>query len=176
MELLILWDAGAPAGIQASFCRELGSFLPVVPRFCENPLLVTGFRPGRNQTDATVLLDSLDLYKRRSGVRDLILLVVSEDLCREGDEYLFGLARPETGNAVVSTLRLANDHYGLPPDDEELFDRLIKEAAHEVGHLLSLPHCRSRECLMYNPLTLDDISRQKRRFCPECRDLLGKPS
>lgn len=110
--------------------------------------------------------DSLDLYKRRSGVRDLILLVVSEDLCREGDEYLFGLARPETGNAVVSTLRLANDHYGRPPDDEELFDRLVKEAAHEVGHLLFLMHCRSRECLMANPLTLDDITRQKRGFWP----------
>jgi predicted Zn-dependent protease len=45
-----------------------------------------------------------------------------------------------------------------------------------VGHLLSLPHCKSRECLMYNPLTLDDIARQKRGFCHGCRGLLEKPS
>jgi archaemetzincin len=170
MELLIFWDSGAPAGIQAAFCREMAALLPVVPRLCENPLLVTGFRPDRRQTDATVLLDSLDIYKRRSGISDLVLLVVSEDLCREGDEYLFGLARPQTGNAVVSTSRLANTHYGLPPDDEELFDRLVKEAAHEVGHLLSLPHCRCRECIMYNPLTLEDLTRQKRWLCHGCRE------
>lgn len=172
MELLIFWDAGAPSGIQASFCRQLASVLPLVPRLRENPLLLTGFLPARRQTDATALLDSLDLYKRRTGHTDLILLVVGADLCREGDEYLFGLARPETGTAVVSTCRLENDHYGLPPDDGELVERLVKESAHEVGHLLSLPHCPRGECIMHNPLTLEDIARQKRWFCPGCRSRL----
>lgn len=176
MELLIFWDAGAPTGIQASFSREIASLLPLDLRMCENPLILTGFRPGRKQTDAAVLLDSLDLYKRRSRCDTLILLVVSEDLCREGDEYLFGLARFPTGNAVVSTFRLENDHYGLPSDDEELLDRLVKEAAHEIGHLLSLSHCSNRECIMFNPLTLEDLTRQKRWFCTDCRQSLDRVS
>jgi len=173
MDLLIFWDARAPSGIQAALSRELGAILPLAPAVCESHFVVTGYIPSRRQTDASVLLDSLDLYKRRTGISHPILLVVSEDLCRSGDEYLFGLSRESTGSAVVSTARLENEYYGLPEDDGDLIDRLVKESAHEVGHLLGLPHCRNRECIMYNPLVLDDINRQKRGFCPACRAHLG---
>ncbi|HOT03240.1 MAG TPA: matrixin family metalloprotease [Methanolinea sp.] len=173
MDLLIFWDARAPSGIQAALSRELEVLLPLTPAVCESHFVVTGYIPSRRQTDASVLLDSLDLYKKRTGISHPILLVVSEDLCRSGDEYLFGLSRESTGSAVVSTARLENEYYGLPEDDEDLIDRLVKESAHEVGHLLGLRHCRNSECIMYNPLVLDDINRQKRWFCPECRVFTG---
>ena len=169
MELLIFWDESAPSGIQAALCRELGSLLPLHPRVCDSHFVVTGFIPSRRQTDATALLDSMDLYKKRGGKDGPALLVLGVDLCRKGDEYLFGLSRQSTGNAVVSTARLKNEYYGHPPDDSDLIDRLTKESAHEVGHLLGLGHCRNPECIMYNPLVLDDMSRQKRLFCPSCR-------
>ncbi|MCQ8893079.1 MAG: peptidase M54 [Methanolinea sp.] len=159
--------------MQASFCREIASLLPAKPRVCENPLVLTGFRHSRDQTDASTLLDSLELFKKRAGLSVPVLLVVSVDIFREGDEYLFGLARFQSGTAVVSTTRLENEHYGLPPDDHELLDRLVKTAVHEIGHLLSLPHCRDPACIMYNPLTLDDLTRQKRWFCPRCREQIG---
>lgn len=172
MDLLIFWDAGVPFGIQASLCRELAALLPLTPEVRESHFVVTGFIPSRRQTDATALLDSLDLYKRRSGEKEPVLLVVSEDLCRAGDEYLFGLSRHSTGNAVVSTARLENEYYGYPEDDADLIDRLAKESAHEIGHLMGLVHCRNPECIMYNPLLLEDINRQKRWFCPSCREKL----
>lgn len=173
MDLLIFWDARAPSGIQAAFSRDIEALLPLTPRICESHFVVAGYIPSRRQTDASVLLDSLDLYKKRTGIHDPILLVVSEDLCRGGDEYLFGLSREATANAVVSTARLENEHYGLPADDGDLIDRLIKASAHEVGHLLGLRHCGNRECIMYNPLLLDDINRQRRWFCPACQEHLG---
>lgn len=173
MDLLIFWDEAAPRGIQSAFSRDLESLLPITPRVCDSHVVVNGFIPSRRQTNATALLDSLDLCKKRSGKKDLILLVVSDDLCRTGDEYLFGLSRPSTGNAVVSTARLDNEFYRQPASDEDLIDRLVKESAHEVGHLLGLAHCRNRECIMYNPLLLDDISRQKRWFCPACQETLA---
>lgn len=169
MELLIFWDARAPAGIQSAFSREIERLLSLKTKICESPFVVTGYIPSRRQTNATSLLDSLDLYRKRSGVSGLVLLVVSEDLCRPGDEYLFGLSRRSTGNAVVSTARLGNEFYGYPPDDGDLIDRLSKESAHEVGHLLGLAHCADPECIMHNPLLLEDITRQKRAFCAGCR-------
>lgn len=169
MELLIFWDSRAPSGIQAAFSREIRCLLPLNTVVCDSHFVVAGYIPSRRQTDATALLDSLDLYKKRSGINNPILLVVSEDLCRPGDEYLFGLSRQSTGNAVVSTARLGNEYYGYAPDDGDLIDRLVKESAHEVGHLLGLLHCTDRECIMHNPLTLEDISRQKRVFCPTCQ-------
>lgn len=174
MDLLIFWDAGVPPGIQAPLCRELASLLPLTPKVRESHFVVTGFIPSRRQTDATALLDSLDLYKRRSRVQEPVLLVVSEDLCRAGDEYLFGLSRRSTGNAVVSTRRLSNDYYGFPDDDADLIDRLVKESAHEIGHLLGLDHCRDPECIMFNPLLLEDVNRQRRWFCPSCRSTLER--
>ncbi|OPX69137.1 MAG: Archaemetzincin [Methanoregulaceae archaeon PtaB.Bin056] len=176
MDLLIFWDDRAPAGIQAALSRELEYILPLDPKVCESHFVVTGYMPARRQTNAAVLLDSLDLYKKRSGVNGPILLVVSEDLCREGDEYLFGLSRHSTGNAVVSTARLGNEYYGYPPDDGDLIDRLVKESAHEVGHLLGLAHCPYPECIMHNPLILEDIMRQKRAFCPACQAQLQRLS
>jgi archaemetzincin len=172
MDVLIFWDEAAPAGFQRPLVRALSALLPMPVRFCESPLLLNGFIGSRRQTDASVLLDSLDLHKRRTRLKDLLLLIVSADLCRRNDEFLFGLARPDTGTAVVSSARFGNEYYGLPREDDALIDRLAKESAHETGHLLGLDHCRNRECIMYNPLTLEDLDRKRRGFCPACKKLL----
>jgi hypothetical protein len=76
MDLLIFWDEAAPSGIQSAFLRDLNPLLPIRSRVCESPVVVSGFIPSRKQTNATVLLDSLDLYKKRSGEKDLIINVV----------------------------------------------------------------------------------------------------
>ena len=174
MSLLIFWDADAPEGFQAPLTRALSGLLPCRISLCDSPVILNGYIGSRRQTDAAALLDSLDLHKRRNHVRAPVLLVVSQDLCRDGDEFLFGLARPSTATAVVSTARLENAFYDLPDDNEMLTDRLIKESAHEVGHLLGLPHCPDEECIMHNPLTLQDLNRKRQWFCDRCREVLSQ--
>lgn len=51
-------------------------------------------------------------------------------------------------------------------------DRMVKEGAHEAGHLLGLDHCPDAACIMHNPITLDDLDRKRQGFCPECRTRL----
>ena len=95
-----------------------------------------------------------------------------DDLYAPGEEYVFGLARPERGTAVVSTARLHNHFYGRVPCDDDLMDRVAKEGAHEVGHLLGLEHCAERECVMYAPRSLDELDRKRKMVCPACAALL----
>jgi archaemetzincin len=103
-----------------------------------------------------------------------VLLVVSQDLFRDGHRFVFGLARESVGVAVVSGARLGNEFYGKPAHDDDLIDRLSKEGAHEVGHLLGLTHCTVPECIMFRPNTLDELDCKKKMFCDACREQLDQ--
>ena len=133
-----------------------------------NPVRIMGFVNARKQIDAQAELDHPEVYKHQHRMSDPILLVVSQDLFNCGHCALFGLARESTGIAVVSTARLANEYYGLDACDDDLIDRIVKEGAHEVGHLMGLVHCPDRECIMFCPDTLDELNGKKKSFCDAC--------
>ena len=48
--------------------------------------------------------------------------------------------------------------------DALLCERLLKETAHEIWHLLGLPHCKSRRCVM-------SISRDVQAIDAKCNEL-----
>ena len=131
-----------------------------------------GYVTARRQVDAQALLDSIQAYKHRHGISEPVLLVVHQDLFRNGNSFVFGLARESVGAGVVSTSRLGNEYYSLPGNDDDYIDRIAKEGAHEIGHLLGLPHCNDRECVMFRPDTLDELDRKKKVLCPTCREQL----
>jgi archaemetzincin len=170
MDLLIFWDSGAPAGLELPVSRLVSDLLGIPARVCQNPVVLNGYVGSRRQTDARVLLDSIDTCRQRQGLENPVILVTGNDIFMDGVVSLFGLARPSACAAVVSTRRLTNEFYGRDGDEDELVDRLVKESAHEVGHLIGLDHCTTPECIMYNPLTLDDLDRKKRWFCPDCQE------
>jgi archaemetzincin len=169
MDLLIFWDSGAPGGLGLPVSRCIGNLFALPAQICSNPLILNGYDGSRNQTDARAVLDSLGIFRQRQGVMGPILLVCGTDLFTAGVTSLFGLSRPRSLVAVVSTARLDNRFYELPENEEDLIDRLVKESAHEFGHLFSLEHCDNPECIMYPPLTLDDLDRKKQWFCASCR-------
>jgi archaemetzincin len=172
MDLLIFWDSGAPGGLGLPVSRFIGDLFSLPAQVCPNPVVLNGYVGSRHQTDARTVLDSLQIFRQRQRIPDPVLLVCGTDLFTEGVTSLFGLARPPSGVAVVSTARLENRFYGLPENEDDLIDRLVKEGAHEIGHLFSLEHCTDPECIMYAPFTLDDLDRKMRWFCPECRSML----
>jgi archaemetzincin len=139
----------------------------------ENPVRMMGYVEERKQINAQALLDSIQAYKRRHTLTDPVLLVISQDLFKDGHRYVFGLAREPVGAAVVSSARLGNEFYGRERSDDDLIDRLSKEGAHEIGHLFGLDHCADRECIMFRPDTLDELDRKKKGFCDHCRKQLA---
>ena len=66
---------------------------------------------------------------------------------------------------MISTARLAGD------GPERLLERTLKEAVHEIGHLLGLDHHRDDpECVMFFSKRLEDTDRKGATFCRTCGD------
>jgi len=107
-----------------------------------------------------------------NGHGDKILAVIGEDLFVPVLTYVFGEAQLEGDTAVVSYHRLQNEMYGLPPDPELLFQRLLKEAVHELGHTCGLVHCLTQECVMHTSTYVEDIDLKGWRFCSSCTEIL----
>lgn len=172
MHIHIFWDSQSPAGLQMPVARMISSVLGVNASVSENHVRITGLDMVRKQVDAQSLLDSIQAYKHRHGIADPVLLVVHQDLFRNGNSFVFGLARESVGAGVVSTARLNNEYYGRRDSDDDFIDRIVKEGSHEIGHMLGLPHCTVPECIMFRPDTLDELDRKKKILCPDCRELL----
>jgi len=172
MLINIFWDKLCPSGYQVPVSRLISSILGVEAVVSENPVRIMGYVTARHQVDAQALLDNIGTYKHRHGISGPVLLVVHQDLFRDGNSFVFGLARESVGAGVVSTSRLANEYYGREGSDDDFIDRIVKEGAHEVGHLLRLPHCSDRECVMFKPDTLDELDRKKKVLCPSCQEQL----
>lgn len=115
------------------------------------PIYANAWSDRRGQYDAHVLLDDLARHMRSKAA----LWIVDKDIFCENVNFIFGLAMFHV-SAVVSTFRL-----GTP-------GMVIKEAVHEVGHVMGLQHCRSH-CVMRFSNTYDDALRKPDTLCEACR-------
>jgi archaemetzincin len=109
----------------------------------------------RDQYDADLLLGYL-LTTRKT---DVALWVISQDLYKQGMNFVFGVALYFRG-AVLSLSRLST---------KELRE---KEAIHEVGHVLGLNHCRNK-CVMQYSNSLWEAQRKPRVLCEHCKRTLN---
>ena len=82
--------------------------------------------------------------------------------------HVFGEAQLDGCAALVSAYRLDNQLYGLPPNRDLLFQRLCKEAIHELGHTYNLLHCHNQTCVMMSSTYVEDIDLKSHQFCDRC--------
>jgi len=125
------------------------------------------YNPEREQYSSTQILGMMSGHAATESCR--LLGVTSLDLYIPILTFVFGEAQMGGACAVVSTHRLTQEFYGLPPDPDLLRARLLKEAVHEMGHTFSLPHCEYYECVMAPSHAVERIDLKTHHFCPECR-------
>ena len=129
------------------------------------------YDPGRRQYRADVVVDSVEV---RGGSH--VLAIADADMFVPGMNFVFGLADPPRGRAVLALARLRPEWYRGPPDAPLFLTRLVKEAIHELGHTAGLDHCRNRRCAMAFSNSLRDTDFKNARFCDRCQRRLRSPS
>ncbi|MGE5176513.1 MAG: archaemetzincin family Zn-dependent metalloprotease [Hyphomicrobiales bacterium] len=128
------------------------------------------FDPSRGQYHSTKLLRML--LDDPQEPADRTLGVAGVDLFTPVLTYVFGEAQLGGRAAVVSIHRLRSELYGLPVDDALLFDRLHKEAVHELGHTYGLLHCANIACVMRASAYVEEIELKGAGFCDLCRAIV----
>jgi len=128
-------------------------------------VMTEAFDPRRRQYNASMLLEEISRHRSADAVKTLG--VIEQDLFSRGLNYVFGQAILGGCCGIISLNRLRegtgeNGGRGL------FFERVEKEAVHELGHTFGLRHCQNPKCVMYYSNNLADTDRKSADFCPEC--------
>ncbi|MCS7136536.1 MAG: archaemetzincin family Zn-dependent metalloprotease [Nitrososphaerota archaeon] len=121
------------------------------------------FNALRRQHNALSIVEVLSKTKKDDA---LLLALIDVDIYAPGLNYCFGIALNDI--AVVSTYRLDPRFYGLPYDESIYRERIVKEACHEVGHLLGLKHCENPKCVMHFSNWIYDTDVKSYMPCARC--------
>lgn len=121
---------------------------------------------GRQQYYSTAIIQRLE---RAVNPDVRVLGVTASDLYVPVLTFVFGEAQLDGNCAVVSTARLKEEFYGLPPRPDMVRERLLKEAAHELGHTFGLRHCANWRCVMTSSHAVERLDVKGAEFCGVCR-------
>lgn len=125
----------------------------------------------RNQYHSTAILKHLIEAGPR---QERILGVTALDLFVPVLTFVFGEAQMNGRAALVSTHRLREEFYGLPRRADLLFERLVKEAVHELGHTFGLRHCSDWRCVMTSSHGVERLDVKSAEFCSTCARVLPR--
>ena len=121
----------------------------------------------RNQYNSSFILSEVIDRLPKDGEK--IIGITDVDIYIPILTFLFGEAQLSGKGALVSTHRLQSEFYGLPRDDNLLYERVLKEVIHEFGHTLGLIHCKNFGCVMASSSFVEGIDLKRGQFCRPCR-------
>jgi archaemetzincin len=154
--------------LQEGLAKQLGAVVRIGQSLPFPPSCPEGLR----QYPAEALLAAL--IQAHPPGEELVLGVTGVDLTVPGLNFVFGLADPPNRAALISLARLYPEFYGQPRDPRRFKERAVKEAVHELGHVLGLGHCPDPTCIMFFSNSLADTDRKGPGFCRRCRERLGR--
>lgn len=142
--------------------------VPVIPHDPVD-LPLSSYDPSRYQHSSTQILKNLAEYKKTLTNVERALGVAAIDLYIPDIDFVIGEADVREGVAIISITRLRPEFYSLPPDEQLFHQRMVKEAAHELGHTYHMGHCPDPACVMHFSSNLQGTDRKGETFCSRCR-------
>ncbi len=130
----------------------------------------TGFPSSINkrgsQWNSFKILEWLEKFRPNKATK--ILGIFDIDAYSDGFDFVFGEAFYRGRIAAIYLSRLRQEFYGDKPNLSLFYERMVKEALHELGHLFGFAHCKNSRCVMHFSTSLLDIDKKGRSFCPSC--------
>ena len=144
---------------------------PPIKQIPEQQLLLL-FDKQRNQWKSTDILQWLsDNYKKLYYFKETrttitkILAICDFDSYSDELNFVFGEAYVDGNVSAIYLPRLRQEFYGLKPDESFFYQRLVKEAVHELGHAFGLSHCENIKCVMHFSNSLSDTDIKTSHLC-----------
>ena len=129
------------------------------------------FDKQRKQWKSNHILQWL-LYMYKPTKSRKILAICDFDAYSGHLNFVFGEAYVEGSISAIYLPRLRQEFYGLKPDESLFYQRIVKEAVHELGHGFGLNHCKNIKCVMHFSNSLTDTDIKSSHFCIVCKGLI----
>jgi len=124
------------------------------------------YNPMRRQYRSSSILESIEVAENQ-----IVLGVIEDDIYTGHLNFVFGEAELNGSKAIISLRRLRPNEYGMK-DGNLLRLRALKEAIHEIGHVLGLTHCSNPKCVMHFSNSVFDTDVKDWKYCDVCREKL----
>lgn len=155
-------DPGLLEALRQGLCSVIGYSVSINPRIA---VPEQAYDAARDQCLADTLIEELYPLRKKGSY---LLGVTAVNLYATDKNFVFGEASPMMETAVISLYLLG----GPGVSKELLLERAVKEAVHEVGHLMGMDHCDNGQCVMHFSGSLIDTDVKNNYFCANCRPRL----
>lgn len=153
--------------------RDLPKILPMAVRIEISPrekILESSYDHSRKQYDADVILKDISKRTYLDTRVESALVITDVDIYSSGADFVLGVSDKSKLTGLISLERLRNEFYGQKPDNKIFLQRVMRQAAHEMGRAWGLSDCQDKKCAMHSSDKLEDITKNRILFCHDCKN------
>ena len=157
--------------LERQLSKDFDALVRILPSIRDTLLPLDSFDKNRRQWKSNNILQwILDRKKTDRNVK--ILAMCDFDAYSNHLNFVFGQATVDGRASTIYLPRLRQEFYGLKKNDSLFYQRIVKEAVHELGHAFGLSHCNKLTCVMHFSNSLRDTDIKENNFCNDCRTRL----